>query len=69
MDLLTSPLALQSQPGGPIIIKIAEPPSELSTLGGVLVASLGLTGTLILIAVLLAAIFGGLMFWIRSRQD
>jgi hypothetical protein len=67
MELLG--LALQSQPGGPIIITIAEPPSELNTLGRVLLGSLGLTGTLVLIAVVLAVVFGGVMFWVRSRRD
>ena len=33
------------QPTHPIIIKIAEPPSELDTLGRVLLQSLGLFGT------------------------
>ena len=38
-------------------------------LGGVLVRTLGLTGLLVLVAVLLACVFGGVMFWIRSRGD
>jgi len=67
MALLALVLALQSQPAAPIIIKIADPPSELNTLGAVLMGSLGLTGTLVLIAVLLAVVFGGAMFWFRSR--
>jgi hypothetical protein len=61
---------LQSQPAAPpIIIKIADPPSELATLGGVLVRTLGLTGLLVLIALLLACVFGAVMFWIRSRAE
>ena len=69
MGLLASAW-LQSQPQAPpIIIKIADPPSELETLGGVLIRTLGLTGLLVLVAVLLACVFGAVMFWIRSRAD
>ena len=53
----------------PIIVTLAKPPSELGTLGRVLLGSLGLAGTLILISVLLAAVFGAAMFWMRSRSD
>jgi hypothetical protein len=62
-------LPLAGQSGKPIIITIAEPPSELGSLGRVLLGSLGLAGTLILIAVSLALVLGGVMFWIRSRGN
>jgi hypothetical protein len=62
-------LLLQGQPGGPIIVKITEPPkSELSTLSQVLLGSLGLSGALALLAILLGLIAGGLMFWIKRRS-
>ena len=61
-------LFLQSQPERPIIVDITEPPkSELATLSQVLLGSLGLTGVLALMAILLGIALGGLMFWIKRR--
>jgi hypothetical protein len=63
-------LLLQSQPGGPIIIDVTEPPkSELSALSQVLLGSLGLSGVLALAAILLGIGLGGLMFWIKKRRE
>jgi len=60
---------VQSQPGGAIIVKITETPkSELSTLSEVLLGSLGLSGALALLAIVLGLIVGGLMFWIKRRS-
>ena len=62
-------LWLQGQPGGgPIIIQIQEPKSELQGLSDVLFGSLGLAGVLIVIAVLLAGLFAGLLFLWRMRS-
>jgi hypothetical protein len=53
----------------PIVVKIIEPPNkELSGLSDVLLGSLGLTGVLVLGALVAALIFGSVLFWIRSRQ-
>jgi hypothetical protein len=62
-------LFLQSQPAPPIIVNIVEPESEISGLADVLIGALGLTGLLMLGAVLAAGIFAGVLFWIRSRSD
>jgi len=60
---------LTVQPGGPIIVKITEPPkSELSTLSQVLLGSLGLSGVMALLAILLGIGLGGLMFWLKNRS-
>ena len=57
------------QPAGPIIVDITEPPkSELSTLSQVLLGSLGLSGALALMAILLGIGLGGLMFWLKRRS-
>jgi hypothetical protein len=59
----------QQTPSAPIIVKIIEPPhNELSGLADVLIGSLGLTGALVLMALLLGALVGGVMFFVRSRR-
>ena len=52
-------------------MKIEQPAakSELSGLADVLLGSLGLTGVIVIAAVLLGAVMAGVMFWVRSRQD
>jgi hypothetical protein len=59
---------LQSQQKS-IVVKIIESPNkELGGLADVLLGSLGLTGVLVLGALVAAVIFGSVLFWIRSRQ-
>ena len=66
---LSSALA-QGVPGKPIIVSIPPdtPKSELSGLADVLLGSLGLTGVIVVAAVLLGAVMAGVMFWMRSRD-
>jgi ABC-type phosphate transport system permease subunit len=66
---LASALA-QGVPGKPIIVSIPpdKPKSELSGLADVLLGSLGLTGVIVIAAVLLGAVMAAVMFWVRSRQ-
>jgi hypothetical protein len=61
----------QTVPGKPIIVKIPQEPakSELSGLADVLLGSLGLTGVIVLAAVLLGVLMAAVMFWVRSRQE
>jgi ABC-type phosphate transport system permease subunit len=61
----------QNVPGKPIIVTIPpdKPKSELSGLADVLLGSLGLTGVIVIAAVLLGAVMAGVMFWVRSRQE
>jgi hypothetical protein len=66
VSLLTS---AGQQPGSPIIVKLIEPPhSELSGLADVLIGSIGLTGALTLMALVLGIVLGGILFFIRSRH-
>ena len=60
----------QAQPANPIIVTIKEPAkkSELSGLADVLLGSLGLTGVIVLAALVLGAAMAAVMFWVRSRQ-
>lgn len=63
-------LASQGQPGEPIIVNITEPAkNELAALSDVLLGSLGLSGALAVMAILLGIGVGGLMFWLRRRAD
>jgi len=57
------------QPDAPIIIKIIEPPeTPMEGLGDVLLSALGITGVLVLGAVVLGLLLGSLMFWFRGRS-
>jgi hypothetical protein len=60
--------ALQQSPDAPVIIDITPPSKGDPTgLSDVLIGALGLSGVLILCAVVLAAAFAGLLIFWRSR--
>jgi hypothetical protein len=61
----------QNQPSSPIIVKIIPPEekSELSGLADVLLGSLGLTGAIVVAAVLMGVVVAAVMFWVRSRSE
>ena len=52
----------------PIIVKIIEPPSDVSGLADVLLGALGLTGVIVVAAVLCGIVCAGLMYFVHSRQ-
>jgi hypothetical protein len=52
----------------PIIVKIIETPHDPTGLADVLLGSLGLTGVIVLAAVLMGLLFAAVLFWYRSRQ-
>jgi hypothetical protein len=51
----------------PIIVRIVEP--HQTDLRDVLFGALGVTGAIVLVAVVLGVLVGGLMFWLRSRSE
>jgi len=53
----------------PIIVDIIDPPSDIVGLGEVLLGALGLTGVIVLAAILFGVLTAGAMFWFRSRQS
>ena len=53
------------QPAEPIIVQVLQEPVEQTTIVDVLVGSLGLTTALLLAAVMLGAILGGLLIAIK----
>jgi len=62
---------IQQPPASPVIVKIISPPrdtSGLATLRDVLIGSLGLTGTIVLAAIVLGAGLAVVMFWARHRS-
>ena len=60
------PSAVWGLQSKPIIVKIVEP--KPTGLADVLIGALGLTGVLTLLAVIAAVLFGGVLFWIRSKS-
>jgi hypothetical protein len=61
-------LLLQQPPDSPVIVNITEPPKGDPTgLSDVLIGALGLSGVLILCAVILAVLLAGALFLWRSR--
>ena len=59
--------APQPTPREPLIVKIVETPSDPTGLADVLLGAFGLTGVLILVAVVAAAAMAGVLFWFRQR--
>ena len=55
----------------PIIVTIQQTPpkSDLAGLADVLLGSLGLTGAIVIAAVVMGALMAGVMYWVRSRSD
>ena len=56
------------QPSQPVVVKILEEPARQTTVVDVLIGAFGLTGVLVLIAVLCGAAFGGLFVLYRKIQ-
>jgi hypothetical protein len=51
----------------PIIVRIIDPPPDISGLADVLLGALGITGVITLGALVVGLAFAALLFWIRSR--
>lgn len=64
-------IAVQAQPepaADPFMIKIVQPPSDIEGLGEVLLGALGLTGVIVVAALLAGVLLAGIMFLIRRYQ-
>ena len=53
------------QPSNPIIVRVIQEPAETTTIGDVLLGSLGLVGALILAAAFLGLLLGGMLIGIK----
>jgi hypothetical protein len=49
----------------PIIVHVVQPPIESTTVADVLIGAIGLTGLLVLVAILLGGAFGGALIGIK----
>jgi len=56
------------QPSAPVVVRIIEEPARETTVVDVLLGAIGLTGVLILIALLLGLVFGGVFILYRKAQ-
>jgi hypothetical protein len=59
-------LAIQSQP---VIVRVIEPTVETTSVADVLIGAIGLTGVLILVAVLLGAVLGAVLIGIKKLRQ
>jgi hypothetical protein len=59
---------MMQQPA-PIIVQVAQQPVESTTVADVLIGALGLTGMLVLIAVLLGGVLGGILIKLKQLRE
>jgi hypothetical protein len=59
---------LSQQSPSPIIVKLVETPRDPTGLADVLIGALGLTGALVLMALVLGLLAGGILYFARSRH-
>lgn len=60
---------LQGQPpSDPIIIKIIDPPTEIEGLGEVLLGALGVTGAIVVAALVCGIVMAGALFVLRRDR-
>ena len=52
----------------PIMVRVVQQPVESTTLSDVLLGAIGLTGVLILLAVLLGGAFGGMLIGVKALR-
>jgi hypothetical protein len=58
----------QAEPSKPIIVKLIDAPHDPTGIAEVLVGSLGLTGAILLAAIVMGVLMAGALFWFRSRS-
>jgi hypothetical protein len=53
----------------PVMVRVVEQPVESTTVADVLIGAFGLTGALILSALVLGAVFGGILIGIKKLRE
>ena len=61
-------LGLLLQQPNPIIVQVVQQPVESTGLADVLIGAIGLTGALVLLAILLGAAFGGVLIGVKMLR-
>jgi hypothetical protein len=56
------------QQSNPVIVRIVEPPHDPTGISDVLIGAIGLTGFIVLLALLIGLMFGGILYWFRRRS-
>jgi len=56
------------QQSNPVIVKIVEPPHDPTGISDVIIGAIGLTGFIVLLALLVGLMFGGILYWFRRRS-
>jgi hypothetical protein len=56
------------QSAQPIIVRVLDEPVKSTGVGDIIVGALGLTGVMLLAALLLGALLGGLLIWIKKLR-
>jgi hypothetical protein len=54
------------QPSNPIVVRVIEEPVETTGLSDVLIGALGLTGVMLLAALLLGVVLGGILIGVKK---
>ena len=54
------------QSAQPIIVRVIDEPVKSTGVGDIILGALGITGVLVLAALLLGALLGGLLIWIKK---
>ena len=65
-------LWLQAQPVAPpdaVIVRLMPPPSDLETLADILLNTLGLSGAIAAMGILLGITIGGAVFWVHRYRS
>lgn len=55
-----------AKPNSPIIVRVITPPRDPTGIADVIVGSIGLTGAIVLLAIVLGLVMAGILFWFRS---
>lgn len=61
---------MQQEPASePFMIKIVQPPSDIEGLGEVLLGALGITGVIVVAALLAGVVLAGALFLVRRYRE
>jgi uncharacterized membrane protein YqhA len=56
------------QSAQPIIVHVVDEPVKSTGVGDIIIGALGLTGVMLLAALLLGALLGGLLIWVKKLR-